>query len=137
MFIRIVIINLSFLIINGSDLLFSKENKDTSQLTIDRIFKDKEFSSKGFSARWSDDGKEYFYLKDAEGENKGKEIWAYNISDGKDKPLVKVANLVPSGSDKPIPIDGYSFSKDKAICSKHELMKFAPMESTVSNSTAI
>ena len=114
MFIRIVIINLSFLIINGSDLLFSKENKDTSQLTIDRIFKDKEFSSKGFSARWSDDGKEYFYLKDAEGENKGKEIWAYNISDGKDKPLVKVANLVPSGSDKPIPIDGYSFSKDKA-----------------------
>ena len=114
MFIRILIINLSFLIINGSYLLFSEENENAGQLSIDRIFKDKEFSSKGFSARWSDDGKEYFYLKDAEGENKGKEIWAYNISDGKDKPLVKVANLVPSGSDKPIPIDGYSFSKDKA-----------------------
>ena len=114
MFIRILIINLSFLIINGSYLLFSEENENAGQLSIDRIFKDKEFSSKGFSARWSDDGKEYFYLKDAEGENKGKEIWAYNISDGKDKPLVKVANLVPLGSDKPIPIDGYSFSKDKA-----------------------
>ena len=114
MFIRILIINLSFLIINGSYLLFSEENENAGQLSIDRIFKDKEFSSKGFSARWSDDGKEYFYLKDAEGENKGKEIWAYNISEGKDKPLVKVANLVPSGSDKPIPIDGYSFSKDKA-----------------------
>ena len=114
MFIRILIINLSFLIINGSYLLFSEENENAGQLSIDRIFKDKEFSSKGFSARWSDDGKEYFYLKDAEGENKGKEIWAYNLSDGKDKPLVKVANLVPSGSDKPIPIDGYSFSKDKA-----------------------
>ena len=114
MFIRILIINLSFLIINGSDLLFSKENKDTSQLTIDRIFKDKEFSSKGFSARWSDDGTEYFYLKDAEGEDKGKEIWAYNLTDGKDNPLVKAANLVPSGSDKPISIEGYSFSKDKA-----------------------
>ena len=114
MFIRILIINLSFLIINGSYLLFSEENENAGQLSIDRIFKDKEFSSKGFSARWSDDGKEYFYLKDAEGENKGKEIWAHNISDGKDKPLVKVANLVPSGSDKPIPIDGYSFSKDKA-----------------------
>ena len=114
MFIRILIINLSFLIINGSYLLFSEENENAGRLNIDRIFKDKEFSSKGFSARWSDDGKEYFYLKDAEGENKGKEIWAYNISDGKDKPLVKVANLVPSGSDKPIPIDGYSFSKDKA-----------------------
>ena len=114
MFIRILIINLSFLIINGSYLLFSEENENAGRLNIDRIFKDKEFSSKGFSARWSDDGKEYFYLKDAEGENKGKEIWAHNISDGKDKPLVKVANLVPSGSDKPIPIDGYSFSKDKA-----------------------
>ncbi|MDA7681276.1 S9 family peptidase [Verrucomicrobiales bacterium] len=114
MFIRILIINLSFLIINGSYLLFSEENENAGQLSIDRIFKDKEFSSKRFSARWSDDGKEYFYLKDAEGENKGKEIWAYNLSDGKDKPLVKVANLVPSGSDKPIPIDGYSFSKDKA-----------------------
>ena len=114
MFIRILIINLSFLIINGSYLLFSEENENAGQLSIDLIFKDKEFSSKGFSARWSDDGKEYFYLKDAEGENKGKEIWAHNISDGKDKPLVKVANLVPSGSDKPIPIDGYSFSKDKA-----------------------
>lgn len=114
MFIRILIINLSFLIINGSYLLFSEENENAGQLSIDRIFKNKEFSSKGFSARWSDDGKEYFYLKDAEGENKGKEIWAHNISDGKDKPLVKFANLVPSGSDKPIPIDGYSFSKDKA-----------------------
>ena len=114
MFIRILIINLSFLIINGSDLLFSEENENAGQLTIDRIFKDKEFSSKGFSARWSDDGTEYFYLKDAEGEDKGKEIWAYNLTDGKDNPLVKAANLVPSGSDKPISIEGYSFSKDKA-----------------------
>lgn len=114
MFIRILIINLSFLIINGSYILFSEENENAGPLNIDRIFKDKEFSSKGFSARWSDDGKEYFYLKDAEGENKGKEIWAYNISEGKDKPLVKVANLVPSGFDKAISIDGYSFSKDKA-----------------------
>ena len=62
MFIRILIINLSFLIINGSYLLFSEENENAGQLSIDRIFKDKEFSSKGFSARWSDDGKENFYL---------------------------------------------------------------------------
>ena len=51
-------------------LLAEQKKDDPGELTLKRIFTDKDFSSKGFSARWSRDGSEYTYLKDAEGKEK-------------------------------------------------------------------
>ena len=104
-----------FLFVNLLDVSFSKDNEnDSGQLSIDRIFKNNEFSSKGFSARWSDDGKEYLYLKESEGEQKGKDIRSFNILTNKESILVKADSLIPPNKDNPLTIEGYAFSKDKA-----------------------
>ena len=94
---------------------FSEENKKNSgPLSVERIFKNKDFSSKGFSARWSDDGSEYLYLKEPEGGQKGKDIRSFNVLTNKESILVKAASLVPSDNNNPLTIEGYAFSKDGA-----------------------
>ena len=104
-----------FLFVSLLDVSFSKDNEnDSGQLSIDRIFKNNEFSSKGFSARWSDDGKEYLYLKESEGEQKGKDIRSFNILTNKESILVKAELLIPPDNDNPLTIEGYAFSKDGA-----------------------
>ena len=104
-----------YLFVNLLDVSFSKDNEnDSGQLSIDRIFKNNEFSSKGFSARWSDDGKEFLYLKESEGEQKGKDIRSFNILTNKESILVKAELLIPSDNDNPLTIEGYVFSKDGA-----------------------
>ena len=104
-----------FLFVSLLDVSFSKDNEnDSGQLSIDRIFKNNEFSSKGFSARWSDDGKEYLYLKESEGEQKGKDIRSFNLLTNKESILVKAELLIPPDNDNPLTIEGYAFSKDGA-----------------------
>ena len=97
-------------------LLLADQNEDDSgELTLKSIFTDRDFSSKGFSARWSRDGSQYTYLKDSEDENKGKEIRVYNVSGDKDSVLVKASELFKPGTQKQIPIEGYSFSRDRSL----------------------
>jgi dipeptidyl-peptidase-4 len=100
-------------------LLAEQKKDDPGELTLKRIFTDKDFSSKGFSARWSRDGSEYTYLKDAEGKekdkNKGKEIRSYNVSESKESVLVKASELFKPGTQKQIDIEGYSFSRDRSL----------------------
>ena len=104
-----------YLFVTLLNVSFSKDKEnDLGQLSIDRIFKNNEFSSKGFSARWSDDGKEYLYLKESEGEQKGKDIRSFNILTNKESILVKAELLIPPDNDSPLTIEGYAFSKDGA-----------------------
>ena len=94
---------------------FSEENKKNSgPLSVDRIFKNKEFSSKGFSARWSDDGSEYLYLKEPEGGQKGKDVRSFNVLTNKESILVKAASLIPPNNNNPLIVEGYAFSNDGA-----------------------
>ena len=96
-------------------LLAEQKNEDPGELTLKRIFTDRDFSSKSFSARWSTDGTGYTYLKDAEGEDKGKEIRSYNVSEAKESVLVKASELFRPGTQKQIEIEGYSFSRDQSL----------------------
>ena len=92
-----------------------QKEEDPGQLTLKRIFTDREFSSKGFSARWSMDGNEYTYLKDAEGKDKGKDIRVYNVAELRDSVMVKASELFRPGTQKQIEIEDYSFSRDRSL----------------------
>ncbi len=92
-----------------------QKEEDPGQLTLKRIFTDREFSSKGFSARWSMDGNEYTYLKDAEGKDKGKDIRVYNVAESRDSVMVKASELFRPGTQKQIEIEDYSFSRDRSL----------------------
>ena len=92
-----------------------QKEEDPGQLTLKRIFTDREFSSKGFSARWSMDGNEYTYLKDAEGNDKGKDIRVYNVAESRDSVMVKASELFRPGTQKQIEIEDYSFSRDRSL----------------------
>ena len=106
-----------YLFVTLLNVSFSKANEnDLGQLSIDRIFKNNEFSSKGFSARWSDDGKEYLYLKESEGEQKGKDIRSFNILTNKESILVKAELLIPPDNDNPLNIEGMAFQRMGPIC---------------------
>jgi len=92
-----------------------QKEEDSGELTLKRIFTDRDFSSKGFSASWSRDGNEYTYLKDAEGKDKGKDIRVYNVSDARESVLVKASELFRPGTQKQIEVEGYSFSRDRSL----------------------
>ncbi len=92
-----------------------QKEEDPGQLTLKRIFTDREFSSKGFSARWSMNGNEYTYLKDAEGKDKGKDIRVYNVAESRDSVMVKASELFRPGTQKQIEIEDYSFSRDRSL----------------------
>ena len=92
-----------------------QKEEDPGQLTLKRIFTDREFSSKGFSARWSMNGNEYTYLKDAEGNDKGKDIRVYNVAESRDSVMVKASELFRPGTQKQIEIEDYSFSRDRSL----------------------
>ncbi|MEC9037005.1 MAG: S9 family peptidase [Verrucomicrobiota bacterium] len=92
-----------------------QKEEDPGQLTLKRIFTDREFSSKGFSARWSMEGNEYTYLKDAEGNDKGKDIRVYNVAESRDSVMVKASELFRPGTQKQIEIEDYSFSRDRSL----------------------
>ena len=104
-------------------LLAEQKEDDPGKLTLKRIFTDRDFSSKGFSARWSRDGSEYTYLEDAEGKDKdkdkdkdkGKEIRVYNVSNAKESVLIEASELFKPGTQKQITIEGYSFSRDRSL----------------------
>ena len=92
-----------------------QKEEDPGQLTLKRIFTDRDFSSKGFSARWFRDGNQYTYLKDAEGKDKGKDIRVYNVAESRDSVMVKASELFRPGTQKQIEIEDYSFSRDRSL----------------------
>lgn len=98
---------------------------DPSQLTLKRIFTDKEFEAESFGpAQWLDHTSGYTTLEDAvdgigqKGKSKkgksqkveGQDIVHYHPETGRRTILVPAAQLVPGGETKPLEIAGYSWS---------------------------
>jgi len=93
-------------------------------LTLDRIYKDYEFSSDSIGRiRWLADGSGYTAIensattkKDKEGKEQsiGKDIVVYNPETLARKVLVTAEQLTPEGTDKPLSIDNYIWSKDRS-----------------------
>ena len=87
---------------------------ENTTLTLDRIFKDKEFKSQSFGpARWLDDGVSYTTLLPLADDDKVKEIVRTDIPSGETAVLVSAESLTPDGADKPLIIEDYHWSDDK------------------------
>lgn len=85
---------------------------DPAILTLDRIFASREFEPQKFSARWCDDGPGYLVLeKSADG---GEDIVWYDPDSGRREVLVEAELLIPPDESAPLPIEDYSFSKNRA-----------------------
>ena len=86
-----------------------------SQLTLDRIFKSKDFKNESFGpAKWTDGGKAYTTLEGLTPQYPGrKEIIEYQAKSGNRAVLVAAKDLIPAGSDQPLRIKNYKWSPKK------------------------
>ncbi len=91
--------------------------EDPSILTLERIFKEKEFKAESFSVKWRQKGTGYTFIKSAEegDETVGKEIWQFRPGEEEASVMVKSSALIPFGTEEPLAIDGYAFSKDESL----------------------
>jgi dipeptidyl-peptidase 4 len=95
----------------------------TTPLTVERIYKDNEFSSDSISRlRWLVDGSGYTVLEksattkmDDKGENVsiGNDIVVYDPETLEKSVLISAEQLTPNGTDKPLAIDNYTWSDDR------------------------
>ena len=104
-----------FLALSLSTQVMAEE--DPAILTLDRIFKEREFKSESFSAKWRQKGESYTFIKNAEegGETVGKGIWQFKPGKKEASVMVKASELIPFGTEVPLAIDGYTFSKDESL----------------------
>jgi dipeptidyl-peptidase-4 len=95
----------------------------SSSLTVERIYKDREFSSDYISRlRWLADGSGYTIVEKSEKtttneEGKevsiGRDIVVYNPETLERTVLISAQQLTPLGTDKPLTIDDYTWSDDR------------------------
>ena len=97
-----------------SDKKSRQDSEDSSLLTVDRIFLEREFSTERFGrVQWLDDGSGYVVLEPSSSVNGGREIVKYDPMTGNREVLVAAGQLIPAGSAEPLDVDGYSWSQDK------------------------
>ena len=100
-----------------------KAEINTDKLTVERIYKDNEFSSDYISRlRWLADGSGYTVVeksaktkKNDKGKNVsiGRDIVVYDPETLKRSVLISAEQLTPDGADKPLAIHNYTWSDDR------------------------
>ena len=96
-------------------VLFTVHAQDGSQLTLKRIFADKEFQSDWFGpSRWIDGGDGYTTLEKSKEYHSFLEIVRYETASGNREVLVNAAMLIPNGETAPLHIENYNWSFDKS-----------------------
>ncbi|MBM3998034.1 MAG: S9 family peptidase [Planctomycetes bacterium] len=94
--------------------LFAAGGPPESQLTVDRIFRAKEFETESIPAiHWSKRTSTYFTLeKPAEGE--GRDLVRNDPATGSKETVVPASAFAPKDAKGPLPLDGFEFSADEA-----------------------
>jgi len=102
----------SFFVLTVSALGFAQQT-DPSLLTLDRIFKSRDFGADNLGAvRWLRSGDAYTRLEPAPNGKKGRDLVAYNAATGTRQVLVSAEKLVPKGAAEPLEIQNYDWSAD-------------------------
>ncbi len=87
--------------------------QNDSLLTVDRIFKSREFVGERFGpARWLKDGSSYTTVEPSATEKGARDIVQYDTKSGKREILVPASKLIPTGEQTPLAIEDYSWSPD-------------------------
>jgi len=96
-------------------ILINVSAQDESQLSLERIFTNREFQSDWFGpSRWIDGGDGYTTLETSRDYPDYREIVRYETASGKEEVLVSAATLIPSGEKNPLHIHNYEWSEDKS-----------------------
>ena len=89
------------------------QEESRSLVTLDRIYKSKEFRAKGFvTTEWHEEGKGYTTLESSANLADGIDLVRYDLKTGERTILVAAETLIPEGRTTPIKIYGYSWSPD-------------------------
>ncbi|MFI5251338.1 MAG: S9 family peptidase [Bacteroidota bacterium] len=103
---------LTILVLSNTPLR-SQGTKDSSNLTIERIFGKNEFSSESFGpVRWEKDGNSYSTLEKSPTVKDGQDIVLYSAANGSRRVVVPASQLIPANDSTPLDIDDYQWSKD-------------------------
>ncbi|OQX81372.1 MAG: S9 family peptidase [Bacteroidetes bacterium 4484_249] len=93
--------------------LHAQEEKDSTKLTIERIFVSGEFRQEYFGPyKWLGSGDYYTTLERSDSVERARDIIKYNTKSGERTILLEAWKLIPEGKEKPIRISGYSWSDD-------------------------
>ena len=95
-------------------LAVSLPSLSQEKLTLEDIFKNGTYSSKGYGpVRWMKDNKGYSTLESNQDVG-GRDIVRYEAKSGKRSVLVSAKTLIPEGEDKPLSIRNYEWSLDNS-----------------------
>jgi len=107
-----LLFGISIFFLSGNDVN-SQESIDSTQLSIDRIFKSGEFRQERFGRyKWLESGDHYTVLERSEAIEGGRDIVKYNTKSGKSEILISAESFIPEGAEKPLRISNYFWSDD-------------------------
>jgi len=96
-----------------TSVFVNAQEKKQEVLTLERIYKDNEFSLKRFGpTRWLEDGSGYTTLEVSPGFPKARDIIKYSPLSGTRSILVSAGQLIPKGEQSPLLISDYHWSAD-------------------------
>ncbi len=89
--------------------------QDASQLSLERLFTNYEFSARRFGPlKWLDNGT-YYTTFEASAEYRGAvDVIRYETATGKSDVMVSAASLIPQGESSPLRVEDYEWSSDKS-----------------------
>ena len=86
-----------------------------SKLTLDRIFRAKEFNEeKAPSLRWSKLTSDYFTIEAAPKGGKGRDLVRNNPASGHKEVMVPASDFIPEGKELPLSVTSFEFSTDES-----------------------
>jgi len=89
--------------------------QDDSQLSLERIFTNREFQPDRFGrSRWIDSGDGYTTLEASTRHPQYSDIVRYETESGNKEVIVGAASLIPKGGEDPLRIENYEWSDDKS-----------------------
>ena len=96
----------------ASPMITDNASAQEKRLTLEDIYKNKEYSAGSVSAfRWDDEGHSYLTIE-TDSLTGGQDIVLNDIRTGRKTVSVPAADLIPDGQDKPLQIHGYTWSPD-------------------------
>ena len=81
-------------------------------LSLERIYANNEFNSKGYSLKWLESGQGYVRQEKSKETKDAQDIVQYDPATGKKKILVAAKALIPKDKKKPLKLSSYTFTKD-------------------------
>ncbi len=110
---RIAAITTIMLVLTVHAVVAVEEAVHPSELSLERIFKDKEFRVERYGpARWLEDGSGYTTIEPSPDFDKAKDIVRYDPATGERSVLVPAASLVAEEGADPLSIKDYHWSDD-------------------------